>query len=792
MSARVEYNYLAFGHASVRLTDQAGNELDVALDQYAHLVKLGLNYKLGGPFGAPARLSTAALPSWNWSGFYAGVHAGGGWGMTDWNSATGPLAASPSGFPGSGGSDAVIAGGQIGYNQQIGPFVAGAEIDASWSNLDGIAKCATTEQPAGSFSCHTRIDALGTIAGRLGWSYGNLLVYGKAGGAWAHEKHDAYKNGTASVFAGDTLRWGYVLGSGFEYAFTPAWSGKIEYNFLDFGTRTIALRDQFGGASDVEIGQRAHLLKMGLNYRLGADPATPGSSGNAAILKAPPRSSDWTINVGTRYWFSSGKMQKDLYEADVAGLLNSRLIYGGATGHSAETFARFDHRSGVFAKANIGLGTLVNGTLNDEDFPPDTSPYSNTEHRMKDGGLRYGSLDIGYNVLSGSAGKFGAYAGYRYFYQRGRGFGCDQIGAGTPCDTPATIVGLSETEQWRGAAFGLNAQLALTDRWALELDAAYLPYVDRAGVDNHWLAADNNPSTATGHGWGTQVEAILSYAITDRLNVGVGGRYWFFTTTEGTVRFPNSLPTSPIKFTSDRYGGFLQASYKIGGPDVAKHPAAAIEATAPTNWTGWYVGGHFGAGFGGSAWSDPFPPPPTGDRVSVGGALGGVQIGLNYQTGQVVLGAEVAASSSRIDGTETCFGGLQPATLAGLNCANTTTGIATLTGRVGYAAGQSLFYAKAGGALARETYTLNSTGIPGGRISSTSTTNLGWTVGGGIEHALTPRWSVSAEYRYLDFGSRSVNFFVPNVIAAASTELISTQRHLVTMGVNYRFGGPFQ
>jgi len=110
-----------------------------------------------------------------------------------------------------------------------------------------------------------------------------------------------------------------------------------------------------------------------------------------------------------------------------------------------------------------------------------------------------------------------------------------------------------------------------------------------------------------------------------------------------------------------------------------------------------------------------------------------------------------------------------------------------LTGRLGYAAGQNLFYVEAGAALARETYALNSNGIPDGTISSPSATNLGWTVGAAVERALSSRWSVSAEYKYLDFGNRSVDFTVPDAINVVSTETTHTRRHLLTMGVNYRF-----
>jgi opacity protein-like surface antigen len=761
MSAKVEYNYLDLGDIGAGMTDQSGSALTVTLAQQVHLIKLGLNFKLGqtSPFDAPSG-APALMPSSSWSGFYGGVNVGGGWGMSNWKSADGLLAtASTSSFPGSGTADGLIAGGQIGTNYQFGSWVAGVEVSASWANFDGYAKCATTESPFRSYACRSSIDNLVTVTGRLGQAYGDLLIYGVGGAAWARENHEAYRNdGSVNRFTGESTRAGYMLGAGLEYAFTPAWSGKLEYDYIDFGTKTLALTDQFGNTSNVAIGQQLNLVKMGLNYKFGADPwaPAPAKTTGGLFLKAPPPLSDWAIEAGLRYWYSNGKMQQDLYDSVRTSLVNSRLIYGDMNGHSAETFVRFDHVSGLFVKGNFGIGSLVNGNLHDEDFPPYESPYSNTLHRMREGSLRNGSLDIGRNLIDGPAGKLGPFIGYRYFYQRGRAFGCAQVASNTMCATPDpdNQVALTETETWRGPAVGLNTQMALSPRWRLEVDAAYLPYVDRAGVDNHWNRADINPGPETGHGWATQFEAILSYAVTDRLSIGVGGRYWYFTTVDGASQFPNSVAASPLKFTSERYGGFLQASYKIG--DTGLQHRATAEQVPAVDWSGFYVGGRLGAGFGRNDWSDPFPPPPTGDRVRTGGALAGGQFGVNYQTGKMVIGAEMAGMWSRLEGTETCFGGFVPATNAGVNCENKYDALATLTGRLGIAVDHTLFYAKGGAALAYEKYTLNSNGITGGSISSTSATNWGWTAGAGVEQALNSRWSVSLEYNYLDFGSRAV------------------------------------
>ncbi len=782
LSAKVEYDYLKFD-GDFTMNGNEGNTINVALAQQVHLIKVGLNAKLGrnSPFERPLWASSGT-PTHDWSGAYVGVHAGGAFGTTDWNSADGVLGAfSTQSFAGSGTADGSIFGGQIGYNAQLGPWVIGAELAASWANLDGYAKCATSAA-VDSYACHSRINSLYTATGKLGQGFGNFLIYGLAGVATAVETHDAYRSGGTPELSGSSRRTGYVLGSGIEYAFTRALSGKVEYNYVDFGEKTVALSGATG-TSNVAIGQNIHLVKFGLNYKLGEDPRAPAGDG-PLFAASPLASSDWVMEAGLRYFYSNGKSQQDLYGQP--GVVNSRLIYGGLLAHSAELFARLDHDNGVFVKGNFGIGSITDGSLYDEDMPPGTNPYSDTVHTIRDSSMRYGSLDLGYNIINGAAGSFGPYVGYRYFYQRARGFGCAQVAEGNVCDAgntiPETNIALTETETWRGAAVGFNSRMNLAPRWRMEVDAAYLPYLDRAGTDNHWARADINPGPENGTGWGAQIEALLSYAVTPRFNIGVGARYWYFATFEATTPFPQS-GSQPLKYTADRYGTFVQASYKIGGSAANTF---ADEPAPNVTWTGLYAGGHLGAGFGKFDWSDPYPTPPTGDHVKTGGALGGAQIGYNAQFGQVVAGAELSGSFARLEGADTCFGLLPPSSNAGFQCENTVLPLGTLTGRLGYAFGRSMIYGRAGAAVARVNYSLNA-GAAGGDIDSQTATEWGWTVGGGLEHSLNARWSVNVDYKYVDFGTRSVAFDVPAVAAAVTPNDIKSQQHLMTMGINYHF-----
>src|SRR3984893_8077696 len=282
LSAVAAYKYLDFGTPVAAVIDQNGNTAHVTTTQTTHLVKVGLNYTIGEPFSwaASAKAVPVFLPppsaSQTWTGVYVGAHVAGGWGQTNWNSATGLLGAlSDSVFAQSGTANGFVIGGQIGANYQIGAWVMGVEADAGWADIDGNARCATSGAIATSFTCHTRIDGLGTLTVRYGETFGNLLVYGKGGAAWDREEHQAVEGlqTPTTIFSGNATRWGWTVGAGLEYAFTPAWSGKVEYDYLSFGNANVDMSDGFGNTSNVGISQGLSVVKMGFNYKLGADPA---------------------------------------------------------------------------------------------------------------------------------------------------------------------------------------------------------------------------------------------------------------------------------------------------------------------------------------------------------------------------------------------------------------------------------------------------------------------------------------------------------------------------------------
>ena len=189
------------------------------------------------------------------------------------------------------------------------------------------------------------------------------------------------------------------------------------------------------------------------------------------------------------------------------------------------------------------------------------------------------------------------------------------------------------------------------------------------------------------------------------------------------------------------------------------------------SWSGFYVGGHLGAG-----WADG----------GSGGFLGGGQVGFNYQINpQWVLGIEADIAGTTIrDSVNASFvfpsaPGLPPM-VATTGASASLDWVSTLAARFGYGFDRWLVYGKAGAAWAHASANINSSVIiPGvGGVGGGGTidqTVSGWMLGVGAEYALGGNWTAKVEYNMMDFGSN--NPFADNTF------------HVFKTGINYRFGG---
>lgn len=211
----------------------------------AALAFCGPSYAADMPMGRPA----PAGPSYNWSGFYVG--AMGGYAQSDKvRASVGNLAVTTSSDELKGG----FAGGTFGYNFQTGNIVFGVEADAAWSDINW----STT---AFGVTVADKIQAFGSVTGRIGFAVDAALFYGKAGYAWADNQISAVAGGGS--FSESRLHSGWTAGGGLEYLFTPSWSGKVEYMFADYGNQTYLSAFTPGG---IGLGATTHSVKVGFNY----------------------------------------------------------------------------------------------------------------------------------------------------------------------------------------------------------------------------------------------------------------------------------------------------------------------------------------------------------------------------------------------------------------------------------------------------------------------------------------------------------------------------------------------
>jgi len=191
-----------------------------------------------------------------WTGPYFGVHLGGVWTSATWTD------------PFSGGTDnprsaGTPLGAQFGVNWQMDQWVFGAEADASWVKLDG------SDQDQFAFDHRVTAHWLATVTGRVGYAFDRFLVYFKGGGAFTGERNDV-NTGVATIASTGTLtQVGAAVGGGVEYAFSPNWSARLEYLFIDIQSRDFTLHDVKDGmpTQPASVDWKINEITAALNFR---------------------------------------------------------------------------------------------------------------------------------------------------------------------------------------------------------------------------------------------------------------------------------------------------------------------------------------------------------------------------------------------------------------------------------------------------------------------------------------------------------------------------------------------
>jgi len=194
------------------------------------------------------------------------------------------------------------------------------------------------------------------------------------------------------------------------------------------------------------------------------------------------------------------------------------------------------------------------------------------------------------------------------------------------------------------------------------------------------------------------------------------------------------------------------------------------------NWQGLYLGVNAGYGWGNDNAASFSAAGGSSGAINPSGWFGGGQVGYNAQFSSLVLGLEADLQGADISDTTGLAGGA-----AFTQATTDIEWFSTVRGRIGYAAGPALLYFTGGWAFADVNASVTSTNGVGSTVSmSSDDIQSGYTLGGGIEWAFAPNWSLKSEYLYVDLGKETWS-------SPAGTYSTDTDFHTARVGLNYRF-----
>ena len=209
----------------------------------------------------------------DWSGWFAGVNGGGWLANTQdihYFAVGAGLFDTGTGFNGSGG----FGGGQIGFNWQQGRLVYGLEADIQGAGIQSNFGQVSAPGNVIAGRIKNELDFFGTVRGRVGYAFGPTLLYATGGFAYGDVRRsvDLFAGSVVgATFARNRTDVGFAVGGGIEYKFTPAWSVKVEYQFIDLGSEELmGTAPAFGGISTFTNGldETYNTVRVGVNYHV--------------------------------------------------------------------------------------------------------------------------------------------------------------------------------------------------------------------------------------------------------------------------------------------------------------------------------------------------------------------------------------------------------------------------------------------------------------------------------------------------------------------------------------------
>jgi len=225
----------------------------------------------------------AAVAPYDWTGFYAGLHGGYGWGDVDTHTTYLPSPPVFNGDPFSQSTDidGFLGGIQAGFNWQNGNFVFGVEGDISYTGIDGTSTVGPLLlfgggiDPGSSQTVNAEMDWFGTLRLRSGITAGErFLIYATGGLAVGNVEYSVVTDfvGPPFLYPGSSsdTEFGWTLGAGGEFAAGNGWSIKGEYLYFDLGGSTIvaspvAPNPPFQVQTSHDL--TGHIVRIGVNRK---------------------------------------------------------------------------------------------------------------------------------------------------------------------------------------------------------------------------------------------------------------------------------------------------------------------------------------------------------------------------------------------------------------------------------------------------------------------------------------------------------------------------------------------
>jgi high affinity Mn2+ porin len=222
-----------------------------------------------------------AAPTFDWSGFYLGVHVGYNRGTTRARLADSPASADlddPTAAPPFVGSfsnpvGSLYGGVQLGYNHVLpSRLLVGIEADATFPNYLSADDVVWSRVTAVADTAE-KIDYLASVRGRIGYAFPYWMIYATGGFAWANGRFLQSPGVTDDPDKVLHLHTGWVAGGGAEFAIAGNWTTRLEYLYYNLGRADAVFPSGTGASSSFDM----HAVRLGLNFKPGSSPAGAGA-----------------------------------------------------------------------------------------------------------------------------------------------------------------------------------------------------------------------------------------------------------------------------------------------------------------------------------------------------------------------------------------------------------------------------------------------------------------------------------------------------------------------------------